>query len=91
MIEKNPGDSGAAEHQPDATVADENEPAARAQERPAPSHAYRSNEFWLALAGIAATVIVGITGFWFTYKSSADKIQADEQHATIDNRKNRLC
>lgn len=48
---------------------------------------HRSNEFWLALAGITATLIVGITGSLFAYKSSDDNIRADATRVTIDQRK----
>jgi hypothetical protein len=41
------------------------------------SRSGRSNEFWLALAGIAATVVVGLTSNWLAYQSSGRQLKAE--------------
>jgi hypothetical protein len=49
--------TSSAEKPTDASAEQPNNEPGKAQPR-------RSNEFWLALAGIAATVAVGTTGSW---------------------------
>jgi hypothetical protein len=73
---------------PEQSSADANldRPGVQAEEL-ARSKPHRSNEFWLALAGIGATLIVGVSGSWIAYQSSADKIRADAMRAAIDQRK----
>jgi len=61
-------------------------PGDSAQEPPT-SKPDRSIQFWLALAGIAATAIVGVVGSVLTYKTSADRIHFDAQARVIDQRK----
>jgi hypothetical protein len=43
----------------------------------------RSNEFWLALAGMLATVIVGITGSWLAFSASNNQIKAESDRAAL--------
>jgi len=62
------------------------------QSGPDPSHARsgRSNEFFLALAGIAATVVVGLAGGWLTYQASTRQIEAESDRAALSfNREQR--
>ncbi len=66
--------------------------AATDQSEPNPSHASsgRSNEFYLALAGIAATVVVGLAGGWLTYQASTRQIEAESDRAALSfNREQR--
>jgi hypothetical protein len=50
----------------------------------------RSNEFYLALAGIAATVVVGLVGGWLTYQASTRQIEAESDRAALSfNREQR--
>jgi hypothetical protein len=80
MTEANPEGSSTPEQEPTGA----NKPSAPAQE----SATSKPDGFnWLALAGIVATVIAAVTGSWFTYQTSADKIHADAKSATIDQRK----
>lgn len=43
----------------------------------------RGNEFWLALAGIGATVVIGLAGGWLTYQSSINQINSETTRQTI--------
>jgi hypothetical protein len=53
------------------------------KQEPDKARSRRSNEFWLALAGIAATVMVGITGSWLAHQTSTDQLRAESQRAAL--------
>ena len=58
-------------------------PRSAAQE-PAKSGPRRfSNEFWLALGGIVATVIVGTTASALAYRSSVNQIKAESDRTAL--------
>jgi hypothetical protein len=42
----------------------------------------RSNEFWLAVAGIVATFLVGVIGSWLAYSASMRQVGAESNRAT---------
>jgi hypothetical protein len=65
------------------TDSSQNEPSSAAQE-PAKSGPRRSNEFWLALAGIAATLIVGTTGSWLAYTASSHQVNAESARTALN-------
>lgn len=72
----------------------ETAPTGQAEEQqrtsPASSKPRRSNEFWLALAGIAATLIVGTIGSTLTYSTSTHQIKAESDRAALNfNREQR--
>jgi hypothetical protein len=62
--------------------ADPERPNIRPQE-PAKSASRRSNEFWLALAGIFATVVVGVTASTLAFRTSGNQIKAETNRAAI--------
>ncbi|OBJ90559.1 hypothetical protein [Mycobacterium sp. 1245852.3] len=49
----------------------------------------RSNEFWLAIAGIFATVIVGVVGSTLAYRTSGNQIRAETSRTTAQFNKER--
>ncbi|WP_156664623.1 hypothetical protein [Mycobacterium sp. 852002-51057_SCH5723018] len=58
---------------------------------PSKSKRRRSNEFWLAITGIAATLVGGALGSLITYQTSSRQIQATaEQSALQFNKQQRL-
>ena len=61
------------------------EPTVSATERsvqlPAAPRSRRSNEFWLALAGIAATLLVGLTSSLLAYRSADHQLKAESDRA----------
>jgi hypothetical protein len=63
----------------------DNEPTASSEspaQEPRGPRSRRSNEFWVALAGIAATVVVGLTSNWLAYQSSARQLKAESDRVT---------
>lgn len=64
------------------TDSSHNEPSSAAQEA-AKSGQRRSNEFWLALGGIAATLIVGITGSLLAYSASTHQVKAQSDQTAL--------
>jgi hypothetical protein len=95
MTEASP--KGPADHDDDPTgqsppTGPSSNPAAPDQPEAIPKHAKpgRSNEFYLALAGIAATVLVGLTGGWLTYQASTRQMTAESERAALSfNREQR--
>jgi hypothetical protein len=62
----------------------QNGPSSAAEEQePAKSRPRRSNEFWLALVAIAATLIVGTTGSWLAYLASTNQVKAESDRAAL--------
>ncbi|WP_156664791.1 hypothetical protein [Mycobacterium sp. 852002-51057_SCH5723018] len=57
-------------------------PSTREQEA-AKSRSRRSNEFWLALAGIFATVVVGVTASSLAYRASGNQIKAETDRVAV--------
>src|SRR5271163_1133371 len=64
------------------TDSSHNGPSSAAQEA-AKSGQRRSNEFWLALGGIAATLIVGITGSSLAYSASTHQVKAESDRTAL--------
>lgn len=62
--------------------ADPERPSIREQE-PAKSGPRRSNEFWLAVAGIFATVVVGVTASTLAYRTSGNQIKAETDRVAV--------
>ncbi|MDH6242549.1 hypothetical protein [Mycobacterium sp. OTB74] len=72
-----PSQGGGASTATDQTAADGGGPTEHARNRRPP----RSNEFWLAVAGIAATVVVGVTSSVLAYRTSGHQIRAETDRA----------
>jgi hypothetical protein len=53
------------------------------EQEPEKSGARRSNEFWLALAGIFATVLVGVTASTLAYRTSGNQIRAETDRVAV--------
>jgi hypothetical protein len=53
------------------------------QQEPEKSASRRSNEFWLALAGIFATVVVGMTASMLAYRTSGNQIKAETDRTAV--------
>jgi hypothetical protein len=53
------------------------------KQEPGKAPSRRSNEFWLALAGMAATVVVGITGSLLAYQTSTHQSKAESDRAAL--------
>jgi hypothetical protein len=69
-------------------AASEQEPSGASPDQPKQqetdkSKSGRSNEFRLALAGIAATVIIGVTGAFLSYMSSVNQMKSQSSQATL--------
>lgn len=79
-VEANPDEPTTPEQ--NQTDSSQNGPRSAAQE-PAKSGPRRSNEFWLALAGIAATLIVGTIGSWLAYLASTNQVNAESDRAAL--------
>ena len=67
-----------AEPQPPPAAPQPTEPPA-----PKPQRSKRSNEFYLALAGIAATVVVGLVGALLAYQASARQVAAESERSAL--------
>jgi hypothetical protein len=65
------------------TEADDEKAVAKPQPAPKPERSRRSNEFYLALAGIAATVIVGLVGALLAYQATGRQIAAESERASL--------
>jgi hypothetical protein len=79
-VEANPDEPTTPEQ--NQTDSSRNGPSSAAQE-PAKSGPRRSNEFWLALAGIAASLIVGTTGSWLAYSASIHQVKAESDRVAL--------
>jgi len=53
------------------------------EQEPAKSGPRRSNEFWLAIAGIFATVVVGVTASTLAYRTSGNQIKAETDRVAV--------
>ena len=53
------------------------------EQEPEKSASRRSNEFWLAMAGIFATVLVGMTASTLAYRTSGNQIKAETDRAAV--------
>jgi hypothetical protein len=49
------------------------------EQEPEMSASRRSNEFWLAMAGIFATALVGMTASALAYRTSGNQIKAETE------------
>jgi hypothetical protein len=77
MTDANPDQPTSSKEEP--TGASPDQP----KQEPGNARSRRSNEFWLALAGIAATVAVGITGSWLAHQTSTDQLKAESGRAAL--------
>jgi hypothetical protein len=82
--QKPTGASPAKSTTPDQPLedADREHPSIHGQE-PEKSGSRRSNEFWLALAGIFATVLVGVTASMLAYRTSGNQIRAETDRVRV--------
>jgi hypothetical protein len=79
-VEANP--DGPTTREQNQTDSSQNGPSSAAQ-GPAKWWQRRSNEFWLALGGIAATLIVGIVGSGLAYLASTQQVKAESDRAAL--------
>ena len=71
------------EGNPDGPTGPGKAPTAVPPTLPKPERPGRSNEFYLALAGIAATVVVGLVGGLLTYQTSKNQMTAETQRSAL--------
>jgi hypothetical protein len=84
MTEAGPGQPNTPEQQPVQANPDEpTSPEPSAAARSAKSAQRRSNEFWLGLGGIAATLIVGIVGSLLAYSASTNQVKAQKEQTAL--------
>lgn len=60
------------------------DPVASLTGQPERTRSPRSNEFWLAIAGIVATVLVGATASMLAYRTSNNQMQAETDRVAVE-------
>jgi hypothetical protein len=76
-----PGPDGTSAPTDPTVVAASQDGGPDAREQPEKARPYRSNEFWLAVAGIIATVVVGVTASASAYRTSSNQTSAETVRA----------